>query len=77
MAHTARAILLKAELEQVRKNIRRMEKEVEKINSKRMKAYKCAYELREEMGVVSCLLFISRAIYFMNEQVLLIEGIPS
>ncbi|KAI3736125.1 hypothetical protein L6452_15664 [Arctium lappa] len=54
MAHTARAILLKAELEHVRKNIRCMEREVEKINSKRMQVYKRAYELREQMEVKYC-----------------------
>ena len=44
MGHTTRVILLKKELEYVRKNIRSMEKEYERVYSWRMTIYKCLDE---------------------------------
>ncbi|KAL7587945.1 hypothetical protein Lser_V15G40698 [Lactuca serriola] len=45
---TTKVTRLKAELELVRKSIRSMDRELEKLNSKRIKAYKCAYNYGEQ-----------------------------
>ena len=65
MGHRARMILLKQELEHVRKNIRCMEKEYERVDSWRMKAFKCANESREQNEVVPSK-FFSLSIYFVK-----------
>ncbi|PWA77020.1 hypothetical protein CTI12_AA227000 [Artemisia annua] len=51
-AHTVRRGQLNLELDLLRKNIRCMEKLLEKISLRRMKAYKCAYKLEERQNEV-------------------------
>ena len=70
MGRNRRVTQLKSSLERVRKIISSLQKELEDVNSKRIKAYKRAYELGEQkqewVSTLACCFHFHKRIHINN-----------